>query len=169
MTEATQRYETVDMNYLQIDDEGYVTKICNPITRSWALVIPPPPIENVDLGALQYKWNQYCLAAWDLPTRRDPQVINPSLLLDDKAQVDVLDSTLFGLVQEHGYWAVRIAVEKLDPNAEPPLAMGISQLSPVEPVPIPEAASKDRPQPRPIPYRVGSFTRTSDTEIGEVG
>lgn len=158
MTETKQRYEIVDMHYFQIDGDGYVTQICNPITRSWALVIPPVLAVDIDLGALQYKWSQYCMAAWDLPARRDPKVINPSLLMDDQAQVDVMDSTLFGLIREHGYWAVKNALEKLDPNAKSGDERAhFGDLAPIEPVPVPEGESRERPKPRISEYRLGGL------------
>lgn len=86
----------------------------NPITRSVVKLDPPLPV--ADLGTFRARFAQFCDDAWMLPTRRDPQRVNPHRVIDGTEPVDVLNDTVARLVAEHGPWAVSAAVAKLMPE-----------------------------------------------------
>lgn len=91
-----------------------VTEVQNPITRSVCRLDPPLPL--ADLDAFQSAFGALCDAAWMLPTRRDPQRVDPRRVIDGTEPVDVLDDTVARMVAEHGPWAVSAAVAKLMPE-----------------------------------------------------
>jgi hypothetical protein len=104
------------MRFVRMGHDGTVTGLCNPITRSWARLDPPfeadPAQGMADVGELEYKFGQFCEAAWTLETRRDPHVVNPYRVMDGTEPVDVMAAMAEQLAWEHGPYTAQAAVAK---------------------------------------------------------
>jgi hypothetical protein len=111
----------LNMNFVRLD-EGRVTELCNPITRSWAKLSPPfePDLAGQgmdELAQLQHKFAKFCEDCWTAaPWRRDPHLVNPHAIMDGTEQVHPLDTVIDNLISEYGFWLVAAEIEKRRPQ-----------------------------------------------------
>src|SRR6202034_3877232 len=89
-----------------------VVELVNPITRSNVRLEPPYVFDEYsEIDALTVKFNEFCMAAWDVktgdvhglaPIRRNPAVVDPYKLMDGTVTLVPLDTVLADLVSEYG-------------------------------------------------------------------